>query len=120
MYIGRHVKCSLFLSDFNQILSISTDFRGTLKIQNFIKIRPVEAELSHADRHKEATVAYRNFANAPKKTVFLPYFLNHRTWKIFTMFPATLDASRKKLRIVVSKGHRSENLSTKTLKHVLP
>jgi len=28
------------------------------------------------------------------------------------MFPATLDASRKKLRTVVSKGHRSENATT--------
>jgi hypothetical protein len=28
------------------------------------------------------------------------------------MFPATLDASRKKLRTVVSKGHRSENVTT--------
>jgi hypothetical protein len=28
------------------------------------------------------------------------------------MFPATLDASREKLRNVVSKGHRSENATT--------
>jgi hypothetical protein len=28
------------------------------------------------------------------------------------MFPATLDASRKKLRTAVSKGHRSENVTT--------
>jgi hypothetical protein len=35
------------------------------------------------------------------------------------MFPATLDASRKKLRTVVSKGHRSKNVtsSDKSEKH---
>jgi len=38
---------------------------------NFTKIRPVGAELFHADRQTDMaklTVAFRNFANAPKMT----------------------------------------------------
>jgi len=42
-YIGLHVKCPLFFSDFN-ITLLSTIFRATIK-QNFMKIRPVGAEL---------------------------------------------------------------------------
>ena len=40
------------------------------KYQTFMKIRPVGAELFHADRRKDMAkliVAYRNFANASKK-----------------------------------------------------
>ena len=56
--------------------NLSTDFRNILKYQNFVKILPVEAELFHADgrtdRRTDMTkliVAFRNFANAPKKRV---------------------------------------------------
>ena len=65
MYIGLHVQCPLFLSDFNET--------------NFMKIRPVGAELFHADgrtggrmnRRKDIMrkliVVFRNFANSPSK-----------------------------------------------------
>jgi hypothetical protein len=40
-------------------------------MSNFMKIRPVGAELFHADgrtdRHDEANSRFHNFANAPKK-----------------------------------------------------
>jgi hypothetical protein len=49
MYIG-HVKCNLFLSDFNETLIFSIYFQKKKKkyISSFIKIRPVGAELFHA------------------------------------------------------------------------
>ena len=51
-----------------QILLI--DFRKTLKISIFMKIRPVGAELFHADGqtdgHDDLIFARRNFANEPK------------------------------------------------------
>jgi len=34
MYIGRHVKYPLFLSDFNENWTVSTDFRKILKCQS--------------------------------------------------------------------------------------
>jgi hypothetical protein len=44
-------------------------FSTKAQISNFIKIRPVEAELFHTDRQTDMTkltVAFRNFANAHK------------------------------------------------------
>ena len=43
-----------------------------------MKIRPMGAEFFHADRQTEMTkliVAFRNFANAPKKPVPVPFCL---------------------------------------------
>jgi hypothetical protein len=45
-------------------------FLKTDRIQNFIKILPVRAALVYADGQadmKKLTVAFRNFANAPKQ-----------------------------------------------------
>ena len=63
MYIDLHVKYRLLLSDFNEIWIFSKDFRKML-ISNFMKIRPLGAELFHADRQAWNTpiVAFRNFA----------------------------------------------------------
>ena len=44
-----HVKYLLFLSDFTETLIFVTGFRTILKYINFMKIRPVGAELFHAD-----------------------------------------------------------------------
>jgi hypothetical protein len=49
MYIGRHVKYPLFLSDFNETWIFSTDFLNMLKNTNFTKIRPVRAKVLCAD-----------------------------------------------------------------------
>jgi hypothetical protein len=46
MYVGLHVKYPLFLSDFNETLIFSAEFRNVDK-QNFINL-PVGAELLHA------------------------------------------------------------------------
>jgi len=48
MDIGLHVKCPLFLSDINETLIFLIDFLKFLKYKNFMKIRPVGAELFHA------------------------------------------------------------------------
>jgi hypothetical protein len=75
MSIGLHVKYRLILSYFNLILTLRTNFRKKKKITkmpNFIKFRPVRAELLHADRRTagwtdttKLIVSFRNFANAP-------------------------------------------------------
>jgi hypothetical protein len=48
MYVSLHVNYPLFLPDFNETRTLSTDYRKILK-SNVVKIRPVGAELSHAD-----------------------------------------------------------------------
>ena len=58
MYAGLHVECPLFLSCFKQTLIFSTALPNKhIKTSNFIKIRPVGAELFHAgertDGHDE-------------------------------------------------------------------
>ena len=71
MYIGLHVKYSLFLSKFNYVLNFSTDFRKVLRCQKSWKICPVGAEFFLADRRTDMTkliVAFHTFANAPKIT----------------------------------------------------
>jgi hypothetical protein len=45
MYIGLHVKYPLFLSDFNETWISSTGFQKNTQLANFMKIRPVGAEL---------------------------------------------------------------------------
>ena len=67
MCTGLHVKCPLFLSDFNEtVMKIFwTDFRKIL-ISNFIKILPVGAEFFHADRRTDIIVNICNFTNMPK------------------------------------------------------
>ena len=51
MYIGLHVKYTLFLSDFNETWIFLLDFRNIL---NFMKI---------------LTVAFHNLTNAPNKSM---------------------------------------------------
>jgi hypothetical protein len=80
MYIGLHVKYPLLLSDFNETFSRQI-FEKYSNIK-LMKIHLVEAELCHADgrtdgrtdRQADVTklmVAFRNFANAPKKKIHL-------------------------------------------------
>ena len=54
---------------FQLYLNLPDIFSKSTQISNFIKIRPVGAELFHADRLADMTTiiaGFRNFANAPK------------------------------------------------------
>ena len=53
MYIGLHVKCPLFLSDFNQNGIFSKCFRKKKSNIKAVKIRTVEAECLHADKQED-------------------------------------------------------------------
>jgi hypothetical protein len=73
MYIGLYVKCPLLFSDFEETFNFLDIFSKNTQISNFLKIRPMGAELFHADGrtdgHTDMTkpiVAIRNFATAPK------------------------------------------------------
>ena len=68
MYKNLHVNYLLFLTGFNETWIFSTYFRKNPKISNFAKIRPVGAQLFHADRQMDTTliVAFLNFAKALK------------------------------------------------------
>ena len=48
MYIGRHVKCPSFLSDFNESRIFSTFIGKKTQMSNFMETRPVGAELFYA------------------------------------------------------------------------
>ena len=71
MYTDFHVKYPLFLSDFNQSLNLSIGFSKNTQISNFMKIRPVETKLFHADGQTDRYMTKlkttcRNFVDAPK------------------------------------------------------
>jgi len=60
---------SLFFSEFNETQIYSERVSKNKKIQNFIKIRPVRAELFHAVGETDMTiliVTFHNFANSLK------------------------------------------------------
>ena len=70
------MKYRLFLSHFNETCIFSINLRKLGQISNFIKIRPVGAELFHADGWKDRQadmtkliVAARSFANTSKKSL---------------------------------------------------
>jgi len=67
LYIGLHVKYQLFLSNFIKVYISRQIFDKSSK-SNFMKIRPVGAELFHADGRTDMTklTAFRNFTKAPK------------------------------------------------------
>ena len=66
---NHHVKCPLFLSDFDETI-FSTDFRKKkVQISTFVKIRAGGVQSFHADGETNVTkltVAFRDSANATK------------------------------------------------------
>ena len=62
-YVGLHVKCPLFFSDFNETLIFSVYFRKNTQKPHSIKIRTV---VSMRTDMTKLTVAFRNFAKAVK------------------------------------------------------
>jgi len=50
MYIGVHVQYPLFLSNFHRNMNFLDRFSKNPEIANFMKVRPVGAELFRADR----------------------------------------------------------------------
>ena len=69
MYKGIRGKHPLFLLDTNDTWIFSR-LSKSAQISNVTKIRPVGADLSHADSQTDTTklmVAFRNFSTAPKR-----------------------------------------------------
>ena len=84
MYIGRNVKCPLFLSEFNESWIFLDRFSIDSQVPNFMKIRTIGAELfragGRAGGRKEdmpkLIVAFWNSAYAPTKVGVPCYFQN--------------------------------------------
>jgi hypothetical protein len=73
MYLGIHLKYSLFLLHFNETWTFLKDFRQNTQISGLIKIRTVGDELSHVDRQTDMMKtkrAFSNFVKAPKNENF--------------------------------------------------
>ena len=71
MFTGFHVKYPLSLSDFNQT-NLLTNFQKNSQISEFVKIRPVGAQLfhdrqmvGHMDRWDKANSSFHSFVNMP-------------------------------------------------------
>jgi hypothetical protein len=82
LYVGLHVKCPFFLSDFKWNLNFLTDFWKILKYQISLKSVQWESICSMwTDGRTDMTkliVDFRNFAKAPKKGA--PWWLQKRRW----------------------------------------
>jgi hypothetical protein len=77
MSIRFHAMYPLFLSYFNGTFNLLDRFSKNIRIPNFMKIRPVRAQLFHAEEQTDGwtdmttlTVAFRNFANTPQYELF--------------------------------------------------
>ena len=55
MYIDSHIKDPLLLSDFNETLNLSIDFREIVEYEFSMKILPTGAELFQAERQRDVT-----------------------------------------------------------------
>jgi len=75
MCTGPFCTVPIILFRYKSSLNFLNRFSKNTQISNFMKIRPVGAELFHADGQTDMTepiVAFRNFANASKKLFVLP------------------------------------------------
>jgi len=77
MYIGRHVKCPLFLYDFNETIIFLTDCRknSSIKFNENPSSRSRVVPRGRTDRHEEVSSRFRNFANATNKALFISHKL---------------------------------------------
>jgi hypothetical protein len=128
MYTGLHVNHPLFLSDFNTIRIFSTDFQKNTQLWNFIKIRPIEAQLFHADGRTDMKliVAFHNIPNAPKtafssKTnilqMFSPLHVNNtyvRHHQRMPAYPVLVGNRQCNLRLQLSPTHDTKMSATCT------
>lgn len=55
MYSGLHVKCPIFLANFNQIWILFTDFNQPL-ISDVKKLRPVGTKSIYVDRQTDGRI----------------------------------------------------------------
>jgi len=55
MWLGLHVKYPLFLSGFNESRTVTQQIFDKYSISNFIKLRPVGAELFNVDGRTDMT-----------------------------------------------------------------
>ena len=83
-------------------LKFSGQFFKNTRISNFMKIRPVGAELFHADGRTDTMkliVAFHNFAYSPKKRGWHTLILSVRTWSSSQTF-----ANRRPMYVFVTCG----------------
>jgi hypothetical protein len=75
MYVGLHVKYRYYCHILMKLVNLIDRFSKNTQISNFMKIRPVGAELFHADgqtAHDEAKMLlFANFLKAPKNEFHL-------------------------------------------------
>ena len=72
IYIGTHVKYPLFLSDFNEILIFSTEFRKKYSDVKFHENSSSGSRICSiwTDR-QDLTVAFPNFTHVPEKEIWV-------------------------------------------------
>jgi hypothetical protein len=81
MYIGLHAKYPPFLSDFNETLNFLNRFLKNIQIPNFVKIRPLAADLfcsgGQMGRHEEADSCPSQFCERDIKKTFTSHLQNY-------------------------------------------
>jgi hypothetical protein len=96
-FVGIHVKYPVFLSDFNETWIVLTDFRENLKyhVSSKFIFRACVRTDGRTDMTKLILFAFRNFANAPKNTVYSVQ-IHNRLWAEHLRFRDSVPSGSKR------------------------
>jgi len=86
MYLGLHVKYPLFLADINENWNYLDRFSKNTQISNFMKMRPVGAELFNEDERTDGQADMTKVTVARLKLISVFFCRSHNKQRLLIVF----------------------------------